>query len=142
MAQARLRPRGTRRSPRLRGGGDWQPSREATLGLPAPEGQRSRPLTLLAPCTQGWPRESAPDGVVPGRGRPQTGSPLDCAPRWIFSRSARGGACWVAGRLMAEIVLDAASGRREDPFPGGSCAETGDGPTSPSARCLLASIRS
>lgn len=63
---------GTRGGPRLLGRRGLAAER-GDLGLPAPRGAGVAPLISLGPCTRGWPRESAPDGVVPGRGRPQTG---------------------------------------------------------------------
>lgn len=74
---------------------------------------------------------SSPVGVAHRQVRLWT-APLDgFSPPIGSRRSVLGG----RERLMAEIVPDAASGgRREDPL-GRSCAETGDGLTSP--RCSV-----
>lgn len=85
-AQARLRPSRVPEATRgFRGGGDWQPSRRRPLDSLLQRGRGRGPWSPLAPALRAGLASQRLHGVVPGPGRPQTGSPLDGAPRWIFS---------------------------------------------------------
>lgn len=108
--------------------------------------QRGRgrgPGPPFAPALRAGLASQRLDGVAPGRGRPQTGSPLDGAPRRILcpDRLAEERVGWRGEAAGWDRPRRGVWGASGGPLSGGPARALEMVWRRPGARCLLASIR-